>query len=350
MPDGRVARRTTLTKLTVLVLSLLVPGILFSFTQQIRVENLTTEFVKANLPTRLALTKTLIQRGKEAVPVVLPLLDDADVEIQIQALGILERIGAVEARRNISTKLTDRNPVVRAAAASALGGLGDDDAVPSLLATLTDPDQTVRIHSTLALGRLKAVSAGPVFRSIVTRGNLDASERQAAIMSLGELRSTEAVDDLISIATRTTEQETTRSIAIASLGEIGDTQALRPILDFLEDTSETIRFNAVASLGSLGAPEAEDALIQVLRNQHEADFIRIRAAWAIRNIGTDVCIKELFRAASADNEFIAMHAVRVLIVTNTPGSRAAAASLAARSKDTFVLSTIDRLMKDTVEK
>src|SRR5437763_16564472 len=108
-------------------------------------------------------------------------------------------------------------------------------------------------------------------------------------MSLGQLRSTEAVDDLISIATSTNEQEKTRSIAIASLGEIGDTEALKPILDLLQDSSDTIRFNAVASVGSLGtaAPEAQDPLIQVLRNPQEADFIRIRAAWALRNVGTD---------------------------------------------------------------
>jgi HEAT repeat protein len=326
--------------------------ILFSSTQEMRVENFIAEFVKSNPQTRLALTKSLIQRGKEAVPVVLPLLDDADVEVQVQALGILERVGAVDAMRNISRKLTDRNPAVRGAAASALGGLGDGAATPFLLSTLTDPDQTVRIRSTLALGRLKATSAGPVFRSIVTRGDLDASERQAAIMSLGQLRSTQAVDDLISIVTSKSEQEKTRSIAIASLGEIGDTEALKPIVDLLQDSSETIRFNAVASVGSLGtaAPEALEPLIQVLRNQREADFIRIRAAWVLGNIGTDACIKELFRAVSEDNEFIAMHAVRVLIATNTPGGRDAAANLAARSKDAFVLSTIEKLMKDNVAK
>src|SRR5207249_183230 len=83
-------------------------------------------------------------------PGVLPLLDDADADVQVQALGILARIGAVDARSKSAAKLNDRNPAVRAAAASALGGLGNDDAATSLLATLlTDPDQNVRIHSTL---------------------------------------------------------------------------------------------------------------------------------------------------------------------------------------------------------
>jgi HEAT repeat protein len=350
MPDRRALRQISLTKLTVIAASLLVPGILFSFAQEHQPASLTTEFVKASPQTRLALAKSLIQRGKDAVPIVLPLLDNADAEVQVQALAILEHIGAVEVRSNVSAKLTDGNTKVRAAAAGALGVLGNVDTTPALFTALTDPDRSVRISSTLALGRLKVASAASSLRSVALRGDLDATERQAAIMSLGTLRSREAVDGLISIATSTSEQEQTRSIAIASLGEIGDTEALKPILNLVGDTSETIRFNVVASLGSLGGSEAQYALIRVLRNPQEADFIRIRAAWAIRSIGTDVCIKELFLAARADNEFIAMHAVRVLIDTKTPGGKDAAENLAARTKDTFVRATLEKLMRDNVEK
>ena len=344
-------KRWALSRTVFVTTCLLFPfGLLFAFTQETQPSSLTAEFVKASPRARLALTKSLIQKGRDAVPVVLPLLDNADAEVQVQALAILEHIGAVEVRNNVAAKLADTNPTIRAAAARALGVLGDADTAPVLLTALSDPDRGVRVSSTLALGRLKAMAVGPVFRSILTRRDLDASERQAAIMSVGHLRLTEVVDDLITIATSTSEKENTRSVSIAALGEIGDIEALKPILDLLEDPTETIRFNAAASLGSLGGAEAESALIRVLRNPHEADFIRIRAAWAIRNIGNETGIKELLQAAKGENEFIAMHAVRVLIETKTPGGKEAAGDLAARTKDAFVRSTLEKLMKDNVAK
>jgi HEAT repeat protein len=85
-----------------------------------------------------------------------------------------------------------------------------------------------------------------------------------------------------------------------------------------------------------------------MRDRKQPDFIRIRVAWALRSIGTDRAIQELFHVTETDSEFIAMHAVRVLIMSHIPGGKDAALSLNARSKDTFVMSTLETLLKDAI--
>jgi HEAT repeat protein len=291
--------------------------------------------------------KNWLGKGKSGVSEVLPLLNAPDVEAQLTALAVLERAGATEALDRISTKTSDPNPIVRAAAAKALGGLASERAIPTLFTALADPDRSVRISAIFALAHLKASQATSTLHSTAIGTDADPAEREAAIIGLGNLKAAEAVKDLISIALNTGEQEKTRGAALAALGEIGDPLSVDPIVRLItDDASEVVRFNAAGALGSLGGSEAQTALIRLMRDQRQPDFIRIRVAWALRNIGTDRAIRELFQVAKTDSEFIAMHAVRVLIMSHTPGGKSAALSLRARSKDTFVLSTLETLLKD----
>src|SRR5438132_13921086 len=78
------ATMTRIRKMIVAILILLLPGILFSSAQEIRVENVASEFIKADPQSRAALTRALIQKGKDAVPDVLSLLDSNDIEVQVR--------------------------------------------------------------------------------------------------------------------------------------------------------------------------------------------------------------------------------------------------------------------------
>jgi hypothetical protein len=86
----------------------------------------------------------------------------------------------------------------------------------------------------------------------------------------------------------------------------------------------------------------------MMRDQKQPDFIRIRVAWALRSIGTDSAIQELFHVTETETEFMAMHAVRVLVMSHTPGGKDAALNLRVRSRDAFVLSTLEALLKDAI--
>ncbi|HEY2381421.1 MAG TPA: HEAT repeat domain-containing protein [Terriglobia bacterium] len=333
------------TPLILASIYILLPAMGFlSFSQAQRVDSAPSAFVKGEATRQTKIAQDLIRRGKGAVPDALLLLDSPDIQIQAAALVALGRIGDSGTLSKVSRKIASPSALVRATAAAALGDLGDKGATSVLLSTVNDPDPSVRIQTILALAKLKVPELEPVMKAEAIRAEASAGERQAAIVGLGNIKSIRAVGDLILIATNAIEQEHTRSAAIAALGAIGDKRAVRPIVKLLNDPSDTVRFNAAASLGTLGGSDAEEGLIRLLRDPNQPNFIRIRAIGSIRSLGTDAGTQELFRISREEGEFIAMHAVRALVITGAPGGKAAALELKMRSKDAFVRSIMDRLI------
>jgi HEAT repeat protein len=288
----------------------------------------------------------LVKKGEAAVPEVAPLLAHPDPSVRIAALEVLGRLKAKDQLEAVGALLVDANPEVRAMAAETLGKIGDPRAIPDLRKSLSDKDQSTRIHSTIALGWLEATEELPRFLDIICGRALPASERMAAIVAVGTMRAKDAVRPLIQIATDDTEQPKTRAAAVASLGEIGDQEAAVAVLSLLGISDSAVRFHVVGSLQVLGGSEAEEALVRVLRDSREEDFIRIRAAWAIGARSSSGGIQALQRAAREEREFIAFHAVRVLLISKLPGGREAAAELKKRSSDAFILSELQKLIGD----
>jgi HEAT repeat protein len=87
---------------------------------------------------------------------VLPLLSDSDSSVRLQATltcGFLRDGSAVTALGGVVA--ADPSPLVRKAAAWALGEIGDGSASPLLRAAQSDSDPLVRSIATAALGRLR---------------------------------------------------------------------------------------------------------------------------------------------------------------------------------------------------
>ncbi len=341
-PPCQCVLSTTIAALVLCVLLLATASV---YAQDPRIQTHVADLVQGDPATRRAAIQNLIHTGKAVIPEVTPLLQSPDAEVRVAALAVLERVQATEALDQISASLSDRNTAVRRAAANALGRLGDERAVPHLLRALGDPDEVVRVRSITALGLLDAKTAVPSFLNVIRRKDLADAERQAAIVTLGHLRAVQAADDLLRILNDDTESEKTRGATAAALGEIQDRRAVGPIIALLTHPSAVIRFHAVSSLGTLGGSDAESALIMVIRNRGEQNFIRIRAAAAIASLRSDAGIQELFRVAREEEEFMAMHAVRVLMKAGVPGSKQAALELKTRSQDPFVLSTLEKLIR-----
>lgn len=104
---------------------------------------------------------------------------------------------------------------IRLAAASALGKVGDTEAVEPLINALDDQ------------GAVKEV----------------------AVLSLGEIGDTRAVDALISVL-REDDWEICSSAAKA-LGKIGDPRAIQPLTDLLDKKNKNIRWHASQALESI---------------------------------------------------------------------------------------------------
>lgn len=91
-------------------------------------------------------------RGVEAVPALLPLLEDADVRVRAAAMEALGKSGDRRALAPLVERLHANDPFLRNDAASALGDLGMPEAIPALHETLTalledpgDPQAVARL-------------------------------------------------------------------------------------------------------------------------------------------------------------------------------------------------------------
>jgi hypothetical protein len=66
---------------------------------------------------------------------------------------------------------------------------------------------------------------------------------------------------------------------------------------------------------------------------------------ALGDIRSNASIEALFTMTREEDEFIAMHAAQVLMADKIPGAEQAAKALKARSHDSFVVSTLDKLLQ-----
>jgi hypothetical protein len=119
--------------------------------------------------------------------------------------------------------------------------------------------------------------------------NKDSVVRAMAAEALGELGDPKAVDPLINAlkyeAYDTYDTYYVRASAAAALGELGDPKAVDPLINALKDddydTYDTylVRASAAAALGELGDPKAVDPLINALKDQYSDG--RVSAAKAL---------------------------------------------------------------------
>jgi hypothetical protein len=92
----------------------------------------------------------------------------------------------------------DKEALVRAAAAEALGKVGDPSVIPSLVKALGDERYMVRWDAVKALGNLKAESAIPNIERMA-KADRHSDVRQAAVNALGKIGGKEAIGPLIDI-------------------------------------------------------------------------------------------------------------------------------------------------------
>ncbi len=119
-----------------------------------------------------SLTLTALLRIKQAatVPAITNQLRSPDSDIRWQAANALARIreAIAPAGPQLLTLLDDKDPLVRANAARALGAAKDGKAVEPLIKLLADPDERVTASAINALGAIADAKAAP---PLVDSGN-----------------------------------------------------------------------------------------------------------------------------------------------------------------------------------
>ena len=170
-------------------------------------------------------------RRPESAPALIALLGVLDPRYDgarreaAWALGQLKEYSAVEV---LETALSDTASDVRASAATALGEIRSEEAIPKLTATLhRDPIPEVRRRAAWALGATRRPAAGAALRDALPT-EAEPVVRNALVHALGEVFWPEAVGVLCRCLydeRSTDEDASVRKSAADSLGRLGDPAA-----------------------------------------------------------------------------------------------------------------------------
>lgn len=229
-------------------------------------------------------------KAKAAVPGILAVLNEEDIEAHTDLFFVLEAIGpdAKPAIPYLLTGIKHENFHVRYLACRALAGIGPEsrEAIPQLLTMLEKEVASVRKHAALALGKIGRDQAPEIVEPLL--GRLDDTlhpVRAAAIeaLSLVGKNGDAAVPRLKEVVAN--KRSTVRTQAARTLWKL--TGKVEPSVSALREQlqSQSEPWLAAQVLGEIGA-DAEDSvddLIQFTRS--EEPTMRLFGAEALGKLG-----------------------------------------------------------------
>jgi cellulose synthase operon protein C len=200
------------------------------------------------------------------------------------AVGLAFNIGCDREREEVLKNLNSPHPEVRAQAVSRLAGMTREEDLPLFIKRATDPAPLVRKAAAEALGQQTDLRAIDLLGDLLADGDEDV--QSAAAASLARFKSDKAHAHLLSAYARRGPE--TRAAIARALGAKGTADAIRHEADHLwevnlkvlEQGSPPERVGAAEELGRSGRPEAVDKLMPIL----SSDLVLLAAA-AARGLG-----------------------------------------------------------------
>lgn len=209
---------------------------------------------------------------RDAVPAALEALGHADERVRASATSLLGDLGGSELAGVIQPRTTDQEPLVRAAAARALGlvrAIGADEEFTRLL---RDPDPRVRAAAAEGTAEAGWRSGAPILIELLT--DTDRNTRVAAARALGDVGDRTAIAPLVR-AFPDADREMGDAI-ILSVAKI-DRGAVSQIIDLLLERQDVdSRVRVVETLGGLKPPHPMRLLETLFQDQ--APEVRAAAA------------------------------------------------------------------------
>lgn len=245
---------------------------------------------------RLALQALATRGDTAAVPTLMKMLGDSDVDAEVaRALGLLKDIRAVDALLT-NIRMT-RN---EAEYAVALGRLGDPRAVPSLVWMLRSCWYShARAEAARALGAIRDPAAVPPLVSALTEGPSDerlevpAASAQslgligdpAAIPGLrGALK--EALPSLLDGGAQHNDRISVGKEVIWALGQLRDSASVETLVSILVGSKAYwVQAVAARSLGSIGERSAIPALSAVAADRNVHEDLKLAVIEALTKLG-----------------------------------------------------------------
>ena len=184
-------------------------------------------------------------------------------------------------KSQLVNQLGDDDPEVRGKSATALGTIGNPDAVPALLGLLTDASNLVRFNAASSLSQLGELR-GTEFLFDALR-DTDPILRVNSIRSLVQVqRASAAVEERL-LAALGDEEPLMRSGAAQILGEAAVVGAVDELVAVVDDGSSEVRCNAVIALGRIRAPETRPVLERLVDDDDVT--VAYYAEWALSQFG-----------------------------------------------------------------
>jgi len=187
--------------------------------------------------------------------------------VELYVLAEFARMGpsVAEHREQVEQLLARPQESVRAAAAKALGKMGNPESVDPLLQVLAgDPSAAVRAASAQALGELRQPTAG---KALVEALDDPAPEvRQAAVLAVAQLK-WGAAGSALAGRLEVDRDVKVRELVAYALGELGGTQWVSALARALAgDSSPRVRLNAAEALGKVEARGELEVLVAALED------------------------------------------------------------------------------------
>lgn len=225
------------------------------------------------------------QKPKELSPLAKQMnaLKSEKLDDRRQAVEELSQLKDPHATPALIVALSDRDSLVRAGAARALGLMRAPDAVKELgRVVMDDPDPQVTQSAAMALGFISDPAAVDPLVQALKKGA--PGTRLSACQALANLKSPAAIPAL-----RETLQDPSpqmKRMVLQTLGEIGDPAAIPDIRPVLRDKDFSLQVAAVLSLGKL--QDKDKGTVSTFKkylDKKNPTELRVAAAQALASLG-----------------------------------------------------------------
>lgn len=252
-------------------------------------------------------------------------------------------------RTRLIDALDSADPLERRDAARALGEARAQAAIPALVAALGRPmpegldadssEHASRAAAAVALGVIGDPRATDALLEAIADGfNVGA----AASTALGRLQPP-PVDRLVEALADPTSWR--RARAVMALGEIGDRSAFEAMRPLLDDREDVVRRATAAAFEKLRDPRAVAPLVELLADTSVSTFVRSYAAMTLGALKDAAAVEPLVCALDSDDALMRRAAARALCRIDDPRSRERLQQVAATDPDTSVRDVVRRYLE-----
>jgi len=225
---------------------------------------------------RIAAYKGLVRAEKDkAVPLILALLKDPDLDLQRAAGKFITEMPGTAITKALAEQLEQLNPDAQIVLLSALEGREDKTAAPYVAKAVGSDNEAVRLAAIDALAVLGGASNVEMLVGISASGN---KTGRAAMESLGRLSGSGVAGALISVA-QSRVGTPVRINAIETLTRRRETEAIEVLFVLAKDNNSDIRQAAYKALGVLSGQKDLPAMVSMLlSSKSDADRSGIERA------------------------------------------------------------------------